>query len=87
MICLGNDHHNTCPEEWIILLAEIMEAEFGQPVAINVPFAGGYITRRHGREKPWIQLEMSRTDKLTNQDKTAGLLGSLRQWCAALFRS
>lgn len=85
LICLGNVHHKSCPEQWITLLAEIMEAEFVQPVAVNVPFAGGYITRRYGREKPWIQLEMSRTDNLTNQDKTAGVLNSLRQWCTALF--
>ncbi len=85
LICLGNAHHKTCPEQWITLLAEIMEAEFRQPVAVNDPFAGGYITQHYGQRKPWIQLELSRTNKVTNQDKTAGLLNSLRQWCATLF--
>ncbi|MYH69684.1 MAG: N-formylglutamate amidohydrolase [Gammaproteobacteria bacterium] len=86
LICLGNVNHETCPEDWIILLARIMEAEFGQRVAVNVPFAGGYITRHYGQEKPWIQMELSRTDKLTKQDKTAGVLNSLRKWCAVLFQ-
>ncbi len=85
LICLGNVHHKTCSEAWIALLAEILEAEFRQPVAVNAPFAGGYITRHYGQRKPWIQLELSRTNKITNQDKTAGLLNSLRQWCATLF--
>ena len=85
LICLGNARHTTCPEAWVTLLAEILETEFGRPVAVNVPFAGGYITRHYGQSKPWLQLELSRTDKIKNQDKTAGLLNSLRRWCATLF--
>jgi hypothetical protein len=80
LICLGNARHKTCPEQWITLLSGIMEAEFGQSVAISIPFAGGYITRHYDQRKLWIQLELSRTNKVTNQDKTAGLLNSRRQY-------
>lgn len=62
--CISNANGQTCDNSLLELLArsladafEIDDAEIG----LNVPFAGGYITRRHGnRPIPWIQLEMNR---------------------------
>lgn len=54
----------TCPPEWIRALAESLGQAFagGGRVAINDPFAGGYISQHHyERERiPWIQIEINR---------------------------
>ena len=59
-VCLSNAD-GTCPQEWIERMAEGFRDELpGHDVRINDPFRGGAITRRHGREMPWIQVEFSR---------------------------
>ncbi len=74
LICLGNngDRHGrarkgsiaTCSEAWIAALAGRFRDEFGSegPVAINNPFAGGFIANAHFWRKgvPWIQVEVNR---------------------------
>ena len=56
--------HVTCPSEWIRALAESFRSVFtGEgEVAINDPFAGGYISRYHYEHSgiPWIQIEINR---------------------------
>ena len=73
-ICLGNngDHEGrqrpgklaTCPEDWIIALADAFREEIGvgANVAINSPFSGGFISNAHywHRGIPWIQIEVNR---------------------------
>ena len=85
LICLGNVHGKTCPAEWLDKLADCFARQFGDHnIAVNKPFAGGYITQTHGREIPWVQLELSRTPSLSNQDKSAKVLAALQCWCQGL---
>lgn len=62
--CLGNRHGQACPREMIEILADCLREAFGlgpADVALNRPFAGGYVTRTYGTDPvPWIQVEMSR---------------------------
>ena len=75
LICLsnrGNKHGLpvrgrepvTCPSEWIRALAESLRRAFAGEgeVAMNDPFAGGYISRYHYEHSgiPWIQIEINR---------------------------
>jgi hypothetical protein len=41
----------------------------GDHVRMNDPFRGGYITRVHAEEMPWVQLELSRAPFLSNPEK------------------
>jgi N-formylglutamate deformylase len=81
-ICLGNAG-GSCPREWIERLkgcfADLPEGR----VAINDPFSGGYITRSHGSEMPWVQLEMSRAPFMSNEEKRTMVLRALESWCEA----
>ena len=67
-ICLGNAD-GTCPDAWIGALKECFEERIGSNVTINDPFSGGYITRKHVAEMPWLQLEMSRAPFLSDAEK------------------
>jgi formiminoglutamase len=75
LICLSNQGdrdgmpvrgrgHATCPPEWIRALAESLGQAFAGVgrVAINDPFAGGYILQHHYEREgiPWIQIEINR---------------------------
>lgn len=65
LICLGNRGGETCSMETLSLLAACFRETFQlEPtqVALNHPFAGGYITRRYGgKPVPWIQIELNRS--------------------------
>lgn len=65
LICLGNNFGKSCPEEWVLKLAESFQKSFGLKegeVKINQPFAGGYLTRKYGNSPiPWVQIEMNRS--------------------------
>lgn len=78
-VCLSNAD-GTCPSEWIGELKSCFELAFGPHVTINHPFKGGYITRTHAAEMPWVQLELSRAPFLTDQEKKAGVLHALHTW-------
>ena len=56
--------HVTCPPEWIRALAKSLSQAFAREgeVAINDPFAGGYISQFHYERRgiPWIQIEINR---------------------------
>ena len=58
-VCLGYGD-GTCPRDWIAALKSCFEELIGPNVTINDPFSGGYITRQHSKEMPWLQLELSR---------------------------
>jgi formiminoglutamase len=79
-VCLGNAHNATCPADWIESLAECFSTEFFNDVSINEPFAGGYITRRHGEEILWIQLELSRDPMINDGEKAKRILQALTRW-------
>ena len=75
-ICLGYGD-GTCPKAWIDELKTLFEARIGPHVTINEPFSGGYITRRHSTEMPWLQLEVSRAPFLPNAEKRDAVLAAL----------
>lgn len=77
--CLSNGD-GTCPDSWLVSLAEIMEKNLEAPVAMNTPFAGGYIIRHHAEKIPWIQMELSRAPLLSNSEKRQLILESLKTW-------
>lgn len=77
LICIGNGgdgsarpagEPTTAPAGLVIVLRDALVAEFRHEdvdvdtVAVNDPFKGGYVCRRHGQfgPLPWIQLELSR---------------------------
>jgi formiminoglutamase len=81
-VCLSNAD-GTCPQAWIEALAECFERAFDAPASINEPFTGGYITRRHAAEMPWVQLELSRAPFVPPAAKRECVLAALRDWCLA----
>jgi formiminoglutamase len=81
--CLSNAD-GTCPDEWIRSLATCFEQAFEHPASINHPFKGGYITRTHAAEMPWVQLELSRAPFMSNAEKRARVIEALRRWCTGL---
>lgn len=79
LICISNAN-STCPWAWLYSLANILERRFKTEVAINHPFAGGYIIRSHSKKVPWIQITISQTSLLTNDYKRERLLAGLKEW-------
>ena len=82
-VCLSNAD-GTCPQSWIDALKIAFENEFGAKVKVNEPFQGGYITRTHAREMPWVQLELSRAPFLATAEKRSRVLRALGSWAAAM---
>ncbi|MHA2302843.1 MAG: N-formylglutamate amidohydrolase, partial [Candidatus Thorarchaeota archaeon] len=80
LICLSNAD-GTCPEGWTSLMAECLENAFGFTVSINKPFKGGHIIRSHSSELPWLQLELSRAEIITKEDKRRKILTAFQCWC------
>lgn len=74
-ICLGSGS-GACPRGWMIALEECFR-RFGPDVTVDRPFGGGYITRRHGAEMPWVQLEMSRERFMSNTEKRRMVIDAL----------
>jgi len=79
-VCLGNAGGASCPDNWIQGLQVCFQRHFPGSVTINTPFAGGYVTRFHGREMPWIQLELSRGTFANEAEKSRWVLESLHDW-------
>lgn len=84
LVCVSNAD-GTCPEEWLRKLADCLSAAFNETIAINTPFQGGYITRHHAAEMPWIQVELSRSASFTDEYKRDCLLAGLHRFCHTVF--
>lgn len=84
VVCLSDGDGSTLPEGWMDRLARCFEEAFGIPPAINDPFKGGYITRAHSREMPWVQVEVVRGPVMPTEDKRQRVLAALRAWARAL---
>jgi N-formylglutamate amidohydrolase len=82
MVCLGDGSGEACPKEWAELMRDCLARYFPGEVTLNQPFAGGYITRCHGAEMPWLQLELSRTTELDDADKRRRVRQALGEWVA-----
>jgi formiminoglutamase len=78
-ICLSNGD-GTCPQSWIQSFARCFSDIFETDVSINHPFQGGYIIRSHAKEIPWIQIEVSREEFLSTEEKSNRLLDVLTAW-------
>ncbi|MFH1739698.1 MAG: N-formylglutamate amidohydrolase [bacterium] len=83
-VCLSDGDSQTLPSGWMDVLAQCFSQAFGGLVAVNDPFKGGYISRAHSHEIPWIQLELSRAPFISNQEKQAKVLEALSSFCASL---
>jgi N-formylglutamate deformylase len=83
-ICLSNGK-GTCPQKWMKSIAACMEKVFETKVSINHPFKGGYIIRSHAKELPWIQLEFSRAEFASNEEKSRHLSEALTTWHKTTF--
>jgi formiminoglutamase len=84
-VCLGTLHGTSCPPGWGETLAACLEESLGVAVVLDAPFAGGYTTRAHHREMPWIQIEISRAPFAGDARKRDGLLRGLTTWCRRTF--
>jgi formiminoglutamase len=78
-ICLSNGD-GTCPQEWLLRLAACLSESFGEQVSLNHPFTGGFITRSHSTELPWIQLELSRVATMSLSQKRTRLIRALTRF-------
>jgi len=83
-VCLGDVHGQTLPAGWMPQLAACFTEALDVEVAVNRPFAGGLITRRHGAHFPWVQVELSRGDFLPVDEKRARLIEAFARFCATL---
>ena len=85
LVCLSNAA-GTCPDRWLGVLAETFHRVFPlMEVKINEPFKGGYIIRSHSAGLPWLQLEISRTQELSESDKKAGVFEALSSFSSTIF--
>jgi N-formylglutamate deformylase len=71
----------TCPDDWLLMLADCFRDAFQHDVAVNDPFRGGYIVRSHAAELPWVQLELSRANFIPNPEKAQRVRAALHAWC------
>lgn len=78
-VCVSNAE-GTCPQEWIDTLRDGFQQQLDGPVRVNDPFRGGYITRSHSSEMPWVQIELSRADYLPYDVKRRVVLAALKHW-------
>jgi formiminoglutamase len=84
VICLGDVHGRSLPPGWTAMLVECLTDAFECEIPVNKPFSGGYITRHHMIEMPWVQIELARSDSLPDVEKRALLLRSLDAFCHRL---
>jgi formiminoglutamase len=82
LVCIGDGDGEACRKEWVERMRECMQRYFPGEVTVNLPFKGAHTTRFHGREMPWMQLELSRTPKLDTAKKRDAVLRALTDWCA-----
>ncbi|EXJ14752.1 N-formylglutamate amidohydrolase [Imhoffiella purpurea] len=84
-VCIG-DANGACPHDWAMALADCFRETFDGEVTLNRPFSGGFITRHHAKEIPWIQIELSRGGSASFEIKGAQVLQSLSAWIARISR-
>lgn len=75
-----SDADGTCDRAWTEELASQLSQSLGGEVRINDPFKGGYITRTHAAELPWLQLEISRGDFAPVGEKATAVRTALGKW-------
>jgi formiminoglutamase len=78
-VCIG-DGNGACPRDWAETLVDCFRKQFPGEVTLNQPFSGGYITRNHGKEMPWVQIELSRGPFASEAQKGSWVLAALTAW-------
>lgn len=84
-VCLSDGNGATLPNPWMRQLVASFAKAFGCEIAVNEPFRGGYITRSHSNEMPWVQLELSRGPFLTIVEKRQCVIAALTDFCSQNF--
>jgi formiminoglutamase len=79
LVCIGTGN-GSFPLEQAESLVQYLAPLFRGLVTIDTPFRGGYIVRHHGRELPWLQLELSRTSVFSNREKRLRIIAALDAW-------
>jgi formiminoglutamase len=79
-ICLSNAY-STCPQDWFEKITHCFEESFNSEVSVNHPFKGGYISRSHSSEIPWVQVELSRAPFLEITEKRGCVLKAFMLFC------
>ena len=86
MVCLSDKRGESISAEWMDRLMYWFGQAFeGFEVRKNSPFSGGYITRRHMTELPFIQIEISRTNKISDAEKGIRVLEALTNFSTEMF--
>ena len=81
-VCLGNARGRSLPKEWTDRLHAAFKHAFADfTVMVNNPFSGGHITRTHGADNPWLQVELSRATFLSHAEKRERVLAALTEFC------
>ncbi len=80
MVCLSDGNGTSCPHAWVQIMTECLAEVFDGDIRVNHPFTGGYITKTYGRAKPWLQLELNRTDRIPHHDKSARIGQAFTAW-------
>ncbi len=83
-VCISNGE-GTCPDKWVKQMIECFKVEFDDNVKWNDPFKGGYITRCHSKEMPWVQLEISRGDFMSSAMKHQKVINALNKFADSGF--
>jgi len=78
-VCLS-DADGTLPKPWFNRLIEAFRSAFDGEIAVNRPFRGGFIVRSHARERPWVQVELSRAPFDSDAGKRRRVLAALTAW-------
>ena len=78
-VCLGNAEGRSCPDDWLLIMQSAFQSQFSGEITLNTPFSGGYITKHHGSEMPWIQLELSRGDFASPAEKSIRVKAALTE--------
>jgi len=86
LVCLSNAA-STCPDRWLANLATCFREMFPrEQIQINAPFKGGYIIKNHSAGIPWLQIEISRTDRYSEREKNDGVFNALSSWNSMNFK-
>jgi len=79
LVCLGNAD-GAFPVDWLGIMKDCFEQSFKVEVSLNEPFKGGYIIQAHASEMPWLQVEISRTNNMDNEEKKKKFLDTIEKF-------
>jgi formiminoglutamase len=79
LVCLSNAN-GTFPTDWLEAMKDCFQQCFEVEVSLNRPFKGGYIIQAHASEIPWVQVEISRSGHLDNNEKKKKFIETIRKF-------